>query len=72
LSGNVPVVLNFQAPGLQGSPGSTNNTTDFNGVGLDFASLQFDTTAAAVPEPSSLLLFGTGALAIGRRLRRRS
>jgi hypothetical protein len=72
LSGNVHVVLNFQAPGLQRSAGSTNNTTDFNGVGLDFASLQFDTTAAAVPEPSSLLLFGTGALAIGRRLRRRS
>ncbi|HET9832690.1 MAG TPA: PEP-CTERM sorting domain-containing protein [Vicinamibacterales bacterium] len=70
LSGNVAVVLNFQGPGLQGAQGSTNTGTDFNGVGLDFARLAFN-EPTAVPEPATLLLFGTGVVALARRAKRR-
>jgi hypothetical protein len=71
LAGNVAVVLNFTGPGLQGSAGQTGSTTTTNGVGLDFATLSFDTVTATVPEPATLVLFGTGIVAAIRRRYRR-
>ena len=59
--------LTLQGPGLQGVPGSCCDTTSGNAAGLDFVSL----TTSAVPEPTSLILFGGGlaALALMHRYR---
>ncbi len=59
--------LTLQGPGIQGVAGSCCSITSGNGAGLDFVSL----TTSAVPEPTSLILFGGGlaALALMRRHR---
>jgi hypothetical protein len=62
-SGNVPVALSFQGPGL----GVLGETT-FNGGGIDFAEIIYN-TGPITPEPSSFLLAAGGGLAILLRKR---
>ena len=62
-SGTVPVVLNFQGPGLGGQIGSSASTLPNNGVGLDFSTL------TVAPEPATLLLLGLGIGTIATRRR---
>lgn len=62
-TGTVNIFLSFAGPG-QGALG----TTTFNGGGIDFAQLTYD-TVQGVPEPSTFLLAVGGGLAIYLRKR---
>ena len=65
--GSATFSLALTGPGLQGSPGTTGTTTDFNGFGLDFARLE----VAAVPEPETYALMLAGLAALGFVVKRR-
>jgi hypothetical protein len=58
----------LRVPGVTVTGGALLITT--SGPALDFAGLQLVPTATA-PEPSSLVLLGTGGIALARRVRRK-
>lgn len=62
-------VLNPFSCGMTGSTGFTLETGPPTVVG--FYSVWSDTNESEVPEPATLLLFGTGLLGIGKSLRKR-
>ena len=70
--GGANISLSLIEFGLGGGPGNDVLITLFNGAGLDFSTLTFTPTAAAVPEPSSLaLVIVAGIIPAGLALARR-
>ena len=66
--------LVLQGPALGNGPGSTRVPKDFNGAGLDFASLELTPEIPVnddVPEPATMGLFVIGLAGLGFEMRRR-
>jgi hypothetical protein len=61
--GTATFALTHKAPVFSGAAGTTDNfLIGGNGAGLDFSTLTLNQDIAAVPEPTSLTMVGSGTL----------
>jgi len=61
----------FHVAGFDNTPGTVNFTATVNGASFTFAAAESATPVPTIPEPSSMMLFGTGLFGLGSAIRRR-